>query len=341
MDGISSISCLKGDKMISTENYIETLISLVLESLLRHGGGTCLSSVILTGSFGRDEPTLVTTAEGGYELKSDVEIALVFPATVKKRRVQRLINRVSHEFKEDLNLLPICESRVRRICNYNMSIFPPKYKTIFTFDLFNGSRTIWGRDFIGTRSVGLEEVDPYEAKKLIANRIGELIYLQSVADNEAQKNAAKMQWKGKLMLAIASAFLICEGGYVSSYHGQWQVLREVKDAANATLGTDFVAEYEKVFCYLRDNGEPYEVKDELLRGYVKRINTYFQKRNIRASRVNTMARRIKRSLKYVKTGMRYGVSNYEDTILQTLIDEYCLEDCNIKTTAQAWHRVLY
>ena len=204
--------------------YEEKLIENVISSVEKYGGKNCLSSIILTGSFGRNEPTYAMDADGNLKLKSDVEIAFVFPKSSQKRLVEDLIRSVSSEFNEELNLMAINEKRVRKAYNFNFSVKVPKYKTIFTYDLFNGSRTIWGRNFIQEQTIALTDVDPYEAKRLVANRIGELTYLQNSANQEEIKYL-RLQWKGKLMLAIVSAWLICEDEYVSSYHGQYDKAR--------------------------------------------------------------------------------------------------------------------
>ena len=262
------------ENMQSKEQYEKELLGKVIASIEKHGGRDCLSSIILTGSFGRGEPTYTTDNEDRLVLKSDVEIGLVFPKSASKSAVEQLMQKVTAEFKEELNFMPIDEERVCKVYNFNFSLRTPKYKTIFTYDLFNGSRTIWGRDFIGEKSVSLADVDLYEAKRLVANRIGELIYLQNGADG-SNREYLRRQWKGKLMLAIVSAWLICEGEYVSSYHGQYQKIRDKSVDVECAIGTGFVGEYEKVFCFLREAGGPYEVADDVLRGYIKAADQYF------------------------------------------------------------------
>lgn len=183
------------------KTYERDLIENVIASIEKHGGKDCLSSIILTGSFGRGEPTYTVGDDGEPQLKSDVEIALVFPDSSKKQAVEQLIGTVSSEFTEELNLMAINEKRVRKAYNFNFSMRVPKYKTIFTYDLFNGSRTIWGRDFIEENTITVAEIDPYEAKRLVANRIGELVYLQNSADDSSKdylRNSGRESWFWRL-----------------------------------------------------------------------------------------------------------------------------------------------
>ena len=320
--------------------YEEKLIANVVASVEKHGGKSYLSSIILTGSFGRGEATYYLDFSGELQLKSDVEIALVFSKQSQKKCVEELIQRVSSEFTEDLNMMSIHENRVRKAYNFNFTLFVPKYKTIFTYDLFNGSRTIWGRDFIHEKLVALAEVDTYEAKRMVANRIGELVYLQNSSEVE-KSNYLRMQWKGKLVLAIVSAWLICEGEYVSSYHGQYNKIKAHAGEIKALLGARFLSEYEKVFSFVRKGGEAYEVYDQQLQNYVKCMDSYFCKKKISTPKVNSVSRLLKYTNKYLRTGMKYGLIQFEDNILQALITDYSCKSARLNEDAEVWHRVLY
>lgn len=320
--------------------YEQKLISDIITSIEKYGGKSYLSSIILTGSFGRGEPTYSSDSEGKLFLKSDVEIALVFPKLSQKKYVEELIRNVSSEFIEDLNLMPINERRVRKACNFNFTLRVPKFKTIFIYDLFNGSKTIWGRDFIGEKTILLGDVDLYEAKRLVANRIGELTYLRN--SSEIEKNSyLRIQWKGKLMLAIVSAWLICEGEYVSSYHGQYNKIRAHVEEMDALLGEDFLIEYDKVFSFLREDGNAYEVSSQQLENYVKCIDTYFRRKKISTPKVNSVSRMLKYVIRYLRTGMQYGFIQFEDSILQALIKDFSNEEERLKKDAEVWHKVLY
>ena len=320
--------------------YEKKLIESVIVSIENHGGKNCLSSIIVTGSFGRGEPTYTDDEGGHLHLKSDVEIALIYPGSGKKEAVAKLIQHVSADFEEELNLMAIDEKRVRKTYNFNFSLVIPKYKTIFNYDLFNGSTTVWGRDFICEKHISLADCDIYEAKRLVANRIGELVFLQNTSD-DSQKEYLRKQWKGKLVLAIVSAWLICEGNYVSSYHGQHAAIKKTQKKVEQEIGKDFFADYNKVFIFLRESGSEYEVTDYKLQEYVANIDRIFKKYCINRSRVNTVSRLAKYFAKYVKTGMKYGIIHFEDKILQALIDGFWMQKSVLSDTADVWHRVLY
>lgn len=315
--------------------YERKLLKQIVSSIEDHGGRQYVVSVILSGSFGRGEPTYVEQPDGSVELKSDVEIGVVFPGYIRKGRVNKLIEDVSKEFSEELNMMPISYRRLCHGHNFNYTLLTPKYKTLFTYDLYYGSRTIWGKDLISQRKFSLEAVDPYEGKRLVANRIGELLYLRQNAD--VQQNA---QWKGKLMLAMGSAWLLGQGKYVSSYCGQYERLKTLQ-AAEKDLGDGFLAEYEKVFRYLRQNGGVYDIPENLLREYTANINRYFQRIGLCKPRVNSFSRMVKYVVKYVKSGVAFGWIGFENRILQALIDGYCSQAPFQYRAAQVWHKVLY
>lgn len=322
------------------EKYEKKLINHIIGRIERYGGRKCLSSIILTGSLGRGEATYETDADGGICLRSDVEMALVFPGLLQKKKVETLIHKVSHEFKEDLNLMAVEERRVKKASNFNFSLITPRYKTLFTYDLFNGSRTIWGRDFIEGKEVALDEVDLYEAKRLVANRIGEYIYLQNTSDLN-KKEYLRMQWKGKIMLAVASAWLIIEGMYTSSYLEQYERVRANKEKVEDLIGRGFVLEYEKTIFFLRGNSEVYEVPDKSLFRYIKNIDCCFQVNRIKKAKVNSFSRFIKYMLKYIKSGISYGICGVEDNILQSLLSDFWQQSEWLYRDADVWHKVLY
>lgn len=322
------------------EEYEKKLINHIVACVERYGGRECLSSIILTGSLGRGEATYETDEDGEICLRSDVEMALVFSGLMQKKKVEAIIHKVSQEFKEDLNLMAVEENRVKKAGNFNFSLMTPRYKTLFTYDLFNGSRTIWGKDFIRGKSIPLKAIDPYEAKRLVTNRIGEFVYLQST-EKPDKKEYRRMQWKGKLVLAIAGAWLILEGKYTSSYYGQYEKVKADREKAENVIGKDFVSEYERTVAFLRGNSDAYEIPDKLLLEYLGNIDLYFQKKRIKKPKTNSASRYMKYIIKYIKSGMLYGFRGFEDKILQSLISDFLQGSDRLYRDAQIWHRVLY
>lgn len=316
--------------IMNREEYEKKLFKEILSSMERHGVLAIAESVILTGSFGRGEATYIYIGEEVI-LKSDVEIAIVCKRLTK--RIRRLIAKVSDEFEEDLTLIPIYKSRIEKMYNFNGSILSPKKKTLFTYDLYKGSRTIWGRDFIGGIQISVSEIDLYEAKRIVANRIGELIY---IAHTKPQNEPV---WKAKLYLAIATAYLLLNGQYESSYKAQKALIMSDKNRINETLGTNFLEQYNQAFSFLRENGGEVEFSHEELRVYTERI--YSMMDNLHSPKVNSLSRRVKYGSKYLKCGMPQGLNNFEDKILSGLIKGYIHRNAKLVELADLWHKVLY
>ena len=316
--------------------YEEKLLQKVLDRLEYYGGSKLLTSVVLTGSFGRDEPSYVQGENGAVCLKSDVEIGLIFTGFWKRNPVIALAKLVADEFSEELNFMPVSVRRLKKAHNFNFSIRSPKKKTLFTYDLYNGSKTIWGEQIIENVPVRLEMVDLYEAKRLVANRIGELICL-SGADDAGYVQA---QWQGKLVLALGSAWLLCNGIYESSYRRQYALLAEHKSEVEKVFGESFFADYEKVFLFLRQNQETAHVQKTALLSYVKAADAFFKQMNLSNSKINSLSRKLKYWLKYVKVTRKLGLMNFEDAILQELITGYCRDDSNLQQLANIWKKVL-
>lgn len=316
--------------------YEKKLLQEVLKRIEYYGGKKLLSSVVLTGSFGRDEPTYVQSSDGLIRLKSDVEIGLVFSGYRKRKRVIALGEQVAKEFSEDLNFMPISERRLEKAHNFNFTVWSSKKKTLFTYDLYNGSKTIWGRCIVEKVPLSLEMVDLYEAKRLVANRIGELI----CCSEEEDMGYVQAQWRGKLMLALGSAWLLCSGLYASSYRKQYLLLAEHRLEAEKIYGESFFEDYEKAFLLLRRNQEAGCIQKESLMTYVKAADVLFCQLGLKKPKSNSLSRNLKYWLKYVNTSREFRVFNFEDAILQALITGYYQEPQAAQQMAKIWQDVL-
>ncbi len=326
---------MKSDKIKKYEN---NLINKIIEKILEKNGEKYLTSIVLTGSFGRNEPTYIIE-NNSFKLKSDIEIALIYKKEKYKKQVKDIIEKTSKLFDEDLNLMAISEKRIKKIMNFNSSIIVPKRKTLFTFDLYNGSKTIWGEKLIENKKVTLNEVDKYESKRIVANRIAEYSYLYNSKNDK--NDFELLQWKGKIVLSIGTAILLCEDKYTSSYHEQYKNIKNNIGLINEIVGNDFFKDYEKIFLYLRENATPYEIPEEKLKKYVKKVNLYFQSKKLTKSKVNSLSRLIKYYYKYFKTSKKCSFINLEERILQNVIDCFCNNYSRLIEVSIVWHNVLY
>lgn len=314
------------------EEYEAQLFDRLKRAFEAHRLSDCACSAILTGSFGRGEATYRYDGED-VTLLSDVEVALIYRHGRDGRRLREKMRAIAAEFEEDLNFMAFPRRRIVKRHNYNHTLLAPRYATLFAFDLFGASRTIWGEELLGA-GLPAERIDLYEAKRIVANRIGELL---CVPEGDGQSAAV---WRGKLLCAVASAYLICEGAYQSSYRAQRDEILRRKDALIGLLGHKFMVDYPAAFAYLREGASEFSVDDGDLRGSVAAINTYLQRRGVTKPRTNSLSRRVKYCLKYLRCGGRSGVVGLEDRILQSLIDEYAA-GADGDRSAALWRAVLY
>ena len=327
------------ENYIEIEQYEKKLMKRVVEEFLTNKEMKYISAIILTGSLGRNEASYLFDDDNHkYVLKSDVEIACVYKKN--KLAVEIMIKKVCDQFVEDLNIMPIGYYRVKHANNFNASIVPSKYKSIFTYDFYNGSKTLWGRDYISEKDIDISQCDPYEAKRIVANRIGEMVYLL-YCDGKLNDDYLRAQWKGKVVLAIVTGWLICEKKYKTSYRMQYKIVLDNQVDIESVVGSNFVEHYKKVFLFLRESGNVYEINDVELRKYVRSINAYFSSKKLLKSKVNSFSRHIKYMLKYMHVCGVSGLRGFEDRIIQGLLDEFEREDIKIIETAQIWHKVLY
>lgn len=325
--------------MNNKQEYMEELLATIIRNVLEKDNGKVITSIIVTGSVGRGEPTFCTDEKGDFHLKSDVEIALIYKHMREKKQLLDLMPKVESLFTETVELMPFQERRLLLAQNHNYAFVEPKKKTLFTYDVYNGSYTIWGKDYLRLKAVIIDDVDKFEAKRIVANRIGELIHNFN-RNEDISKSEYRMIWKGKIILAIVSAWLLLKGEYKSSYLKQYEIIQEKKPEIESIFGEEFVNEYKKTLLFLRESGPPYEISDDNLREYVRIINTEFIKMRLVKSQVNCLSKRIRSFIKYIKTGMHYGF-RFENTILQTIIDDFVSESDHIKDSAEVWSKVLY
>ena len=314
------------------EAYEAQLFDRINKAFEAHQLSDCACSAILTGSFGRGEPTYRYSGED-VTLQSDVEIALIYRRSRDGKRLRTAMRAIASEFEEDLNFMAFPRRRIVRRHNYNHTLFTPRYCTLFAYDLFGASRTIWGETLLG-RSLPAERIDLYEAKRIVANRIGELL---CVPEEDVQSVAV---WRAKLLLAIASAYLLCEGAYQSSYRAQHDEILRRKAALIGVLGHKFMVDYQAAFGYLREGADGFCVSDGNLRGYVAAIGDYLQQRGVAKPKTNSLSRRVKYCLRYLRFGGRGGLVGLEERILQALMEGFAA-GADAGKYAAMWRAVLY
>ena len=204
------------------------------------------------------------------------------------------------------------------------------------YDFYNGSKTIWGENLLAYKC---PSYDKYEAKRIVANRIGELTCVQM----QEVKNKEKLveQWKGKLVLAIGSAYCILKNEYQSKYEAQRNYIVTQSSELSSAIGEQFVDDYDKVFLFLRKGGDHHDVPMERLVEYVERIKRLFYKEGICHPRINSLSRRLKYAIACVRSKADLNPFACEEKIIDELIDEFIDRDDDIIEAAKNWKNILY
>lgn len=321
---------------ILAKEYIDSLVLKIVDKLNTYPETSGLISVVLTGSLGRNEPTYHILENGELFLDSDVELALVFKDG-QKSCAEAVKTKLIDDFSEDMNPMTISESRVKNAYNFNYTLRKPKYASIFMYDFFNGSRTIWGEELLDKNIV---VYDKYEAKRIVANRIGELVYLESVS-NDDNKDKIVKQWECKLLLAMGSALCILDSKYVSQYFEQKNYILSQESRIKEFMGNKFIEDYTNAYMYLRKGASEFDITRSQLKEYVKKMNRIFSTCNISSPKINSFSRKLKYTIACVKSKSPFNPFTCEEDIIDSLIKLFTIESDEIFKIAQAWKKVLY
>ena len=315
--------------------YEKNLIASIVENIKKIDSKNRIISIIITGSFGRNEPTYVIIDDNNYKLKSDIEIALVYKKHSRKKYLNSLIKCVSEKYEEDLNLMSISEIRVRKMQNFNNSLLTSKKKTLFTYDLYNGSYTAYGEKIIENKTVTIDEIDCFEAKRIVANRIAEYCYNLNNLNDEYLKS----QWKSKIFLALGTAILLEKKLYKSSYKKQKEIINSIDiELKNSSA---FLENYNKSFNFLRENGNLFNANEKKLMNCVKEVYYKFLADKTKVS-VNSCSRKIKYIFKYIVNEKKIPNLHFEEDIVDKLILNYINNNTEeLKSLSTLWHNTIY
>lgn len=317
------------------KEYMEKLKSQIIQDIENFPHKTDIESIILTGSLGRDEGTFHIDKEtNNLILDSDVELALVYKPG-KKDSAKTFKQFLIENYKEDMNPMTISLLRVRNMYNFNYSFKTPKYNSIFMYDLYNGSKTIWGTELLSARSL---PYDKYEAKRIIANRIGEYACLKYI--EKAPEKQIK-QWEAKILLSVGIACCIIDNIYESPYKKHCEAICKSKDKWNDYLGSNFVEDYIEAYEYLRLGIDKYDVPTERIKSYVEKISKLFNTNEYSKPKITSLSRKLKYAISTVKHYKKRHVIDCETTIIDALIEYYINDDISLIEYGKYWKNILY
>ncbi len=184
-------------------------------------------SIILAGSFGRGEATIIKR-DGGLQFLSDCEIVLAGNRYFSRRRIQETLEPVTDG--ENRPHFVIRSSIALPVYSY-LPLRPVLWKpTIWNYDLKYATRKLYGTDYLA-KIPDLEagQIPAGEGIRLVFNRLAEALEyfpLDTGATSPEQEQTTAF-WVTKIILACQDALLIGSGKYHTSCRFRNNTFREV------------------------------------------------------------------------------------------------------------------
>ena len=176
-------------------------------------------SIILTGSFGRNEPAAIVNDEK-LKFLSDCEISIVPGRRISKKTIERMKSDLSRMTGLDLTISRNISLRI-----YSSLPVPPVISrkiwkpSIQKYDLKYGSRIIYGENCLQkTPDFTPEDIPLWEGIKLMFNRIAEALKHFSIDGSYTLEEKQELvYWISKIIIACQDALLLSIKKYHPSY----------------------------------------------------------------------------------------------------------------------------
>lgn len=176
-------------------------------------------TVVLAGSFGRGEGSVVRLPEG-YKFLSDYEIGVVVNSAWGRSRMRKAAERLRERVSAEVSLFWLTSSRLREN-RYKTLTFGRATPTVFMYDLLAGSQLLCGQPLAAADPMGPRNLPPHEGLYLILNRMMEVVgrYLQGAERGPLAHSCAKT------LMACGDALLIRSGRYDVSSRKRLEILK--------------------------------------------------------------------------------------------------------------------
>lgn len=190
----------------SIDNKIDEILNLLVNQIV---GVFQPESVILSGSFGRGEGT-VLCQNGDVNIISDFEIGVISRKYYKRFLCSKISQKISRKLNIGLTLNFYLPSRFTKNKVANLS-GRMQYLTIDQYELRYCSKLLYGKDYINEmKNYSPENIPIWEGLRLIFNRIAELLEYFPPGEDKSKEYLLK-KWIYKTILACSDALLISLG----------------------------------------------------------------------------------------------------------------------------------
>lgn len=317
--------------MVCEKIYRERFLEEILIAFEKDGITEKLDYLILTGSFGRNEPTFIQENDT-IKYLSDLEI--IFAPKRKNAfsidLIDELNKKYSKQFCIEFNIMLFSKKRIEKRLNYNHTL-KNKYVTLLTYDVFKGSKFIIGN---ANEREDSFIIDKYEGKKLICNRLAEWYINKENGDM-----LSDLQWKSKILLAVSTAYLVFNDSYASSYKKQNQLFNEI----NVLFDNEQTSIINNAFDFLRVSGKPYRVTEDDIRKIIKIfLSKYDLKIKSKTQRLVFKLKVAKRAIGKKRLSYAFTCGGVVDKIYENLLYSFLEQDtvCFDKY-CKIWKELIY
>ena len=209
------------------------------------------TAIILRGSFGRGEGSLIPRADG-LQFLSDYEIDVATPSSRHRTRIRRLSRRLTGELGVATSLRWVRPDYLR---TDRIGPIPagPAPVTISLYESRYGSQTLYGRDLIrSSPDVDPARILPESGLILMLNRMAESLFFMGPPEDVGP---AVHHWINKTILACAESLLVLWRSYhyLSGERGR-------RFAAMAPGRLDFMGGREKTLIELVDRATEFKLR---------------------------------------------------------------------------------
>ena len=190
-------------------------------------------SIILIGSFGKGEATVILEEGGNLKFLSDFEIVVISRSYLLRsnfKKIERLAADISRKTSLEIDISGITLSLY--------SLFPPLFRTlkptIGNYDLKYGSRLIYGKNYLDQiPDFKAENIPLWEGIRLLFNRMSAA--LKHFPRNNSLTPESIFQTY-KVVLACQDVLLLSTGNYHASYAVRNRMLQELFPKHFSELG---------------------------------------------------------------------------------------------------------
>jgi hypothetical protein len=224
----------------SLKRRVASLIEEICESLVSRLP-TRPKAIVLTGSFARDEGSVLLIGDG-LRVLGDMEYMVVFPPGVDREALQELLDEQAVQLWQELLARGLyCDLEFRAIYPEYFHGLPPQ---IFGYELLSRGRTVWGDSTILATAprFPVESIPRWDAWRMLNNRIVEqLFWIERITYSDRDELLRLYYQLIKCHIDLCTTLLVFAGKYEDTYAGRSAALTRWASGIPAGPAVEFLA----------------------------------------------------------------------------------------------------